>query len=157
MEQWDVLITRLLLALAAGGAIGWNRGRAGKPAGIRTHMLISMGAALFVMTSVAHGSADSEGRAIQGVAAGVGFLGAGEIVHRTVAGVQKPLNLTSAAAIWVAASAGVAAGAGLWKLLVTAVVLTLLTLIVIKKVESRLGLSASQLRKQQHDEGEAQD
>ena len=111
MEDWGELISRLLLALAAGGAIGWNRGLAGKPAGMRTHMLISMGAALFVMTSLAHGSADSESRAIQGVATGVGFLGAGEIVHRTVRGAQTPRNLTSAAAIWVAAASGAAAGA----------------------------------------------
>lgn len=151
MQEWDVLITRLLLALAAGGAIGWNRGMAGKPAGIRTHMLISMGAALFVMTAIASGSADSEGRAIQGVAAGVGFLGAGEIVHRTVAGMQKPLNLTSAAAIWVAASAGVAAGAGLWKLIVTATVLTLITLIAIKKLEDKVGLPSDGSRAKERD------
>jgi putative Mg2+ transporter-C (MgtC) family protein len=142
MEDWNELITRLLLALAAGGAIGWNRGMAGKPAGMRTHMLISLGAALFVMTAVAHGGADSESRAIQGVAAGVGFLGAGEIVHRTVQGTKVPVNLTSAAAIWVAASAGVAAGAGLWKLLVSATVLTLVTLIVVKRIEAKLGAAS---------------
>lgn len=140
MDEWTVLITRLLLAVASGGAIGWNRGMAGKPAGVRTHMLISMGAALFVMTSGAHGSAEAESRAIQGVAAGVGFLGAGEIVQHTVRGVQRPRNLTSAAAIWVAASAGAAAGAGLWKLIVTATVLALLTLIAMKKLEAKLGV-----------------
>lgn len=139
MDDWGELTTRLLLAIASGGAIGWNRGLAGKPAGMRTHMLISLGAAVFVMTAIAHGGADPESRAIQGVAAGVGFLGAGEIIHRTVRGTMAPVNLTSAAAIWVSAAAGVAAGAGLWRLIVTATVLTLITLIVVKKLERRLG------------------
>ncbi|MFT3924761.1 MAG: MgtC/SapB family protein [Myxococcales bacterium] len=138
MHDWWTLISRLLLALMAGGAIGLNRGMAGKPAGTRTHMLISLGAALYVMSAGhQHPGSDAESRAIQGVAAGVGFLGAGEIVHRTKQGKPVPHNLTSAAAIWVAASAGVAAGVGLWELLVTATALTLFALIVIKKIEGR--------------------
>lgn len=58
MDDWGELIKRLLLALASGGAIGWNRGLAGKPAGMRTHMLISLGGALFVMTAATHGDVE---------------------------------------------------------------------------------------------------
>jgi putative Mg2+ transporter-C (MgtC) family protein len=136
-EDWTFIIFRLSVALVAGGVIGWDRERAGKPAGLRTHMLISLGAALFVMATLAAGSADAASRAIQGVAAGVGFLGAGEIVHRSLRGQvgYMPSNLTSAAAIWVSAALGAAAGYGLWKLTFSAAGLTWFTLYVIKKLE----------------------
>jgi len=135
VHDWWLVFSRLLLALFAGGAIGINRSLAHKPAGVRTHMLISLGAALFVMATHAHDGSDAQSRAIQGVATGIGFLGAGEIVHRSRQGVPRPHNLTSAAAIWVAASAGAAAGAGLWELILSAVALTLFALIAVKKVE----------------------
>jgi len=103
---------RLVLAAALGAIIGYQRERAGKPAGLRTHMLISIGSALFTVASVSGftGTVDPT-RIAAGIVTGIGFLGAGAILHREggiVAG------LTTAATIWVSAAIGLAAGAGLY-------------------------------------------
>ncbi len=131
-ENWRELALRLGGALLLGGTIGWNRERTHKAAGLRTHMLVSLGAAVFVLLPLQmNGSAGIEGltRAVQGVATGVGFLGAGEIlqVGRKVGGV-KVRGLTSAASLWVTAAIGMAAGCGLWQLGGLATGLTWLTL-----------------------------
>ena len=109
--EWVVLV-RLGLATLAGAAIGWNRHRAGKPAGIGTHALVALGAALFVAVPIGAGPGheDALSRAIQGVAAGVGFLGAGEIFRDPGAGTVT--GLTSAAALWVTAALGITIAAG---------------------------------------------
>ena len=103
-EFWDTAI-RLGAAVLVGGLIGWNRQISGKPAGLRTHMLVSLGAALIVLIPVQSNpthSADGLSRAIQGVATGIGFLGAGEILHRPSAkgNGESVKGLTSAAALW---------------------------------------------------------
>jgi putative Mg2+ transporter-C (MgtC) family protein len=103
---------RLVLAAALGAIIGYQRERAGKPAGLRTHMLISIGSALFTVASAFGftGAVDPT-RIAAGIVTGIGFLGAGAILHREggiVAG------LTTAATIWVSAAIGLAAGAGLY-------------------------------------------
>lgn len=137
------VIFRILLAAAAGSLIGWNRHISGKPAGLRTHMLVSLGAALFtlipLLTSEDH-VAESLSRTIQGIATGIGFLGAGEIFHETRArpGVLPVQGLTSAAAIWVTAALGMTAGCGLWALTVFATILTLIILSVARRVEPYL-------------------
>src|SRR5438105_14336745 len=82
--NWPGLFLRIIVAALAGGIIGYNREVRGKPAGLRTHVLVSLGAAVFVMIPMAlSNSADIEAatRVIQGVAAGIGFLGAGEILR----------------------------------------------------------------------------
>jgi putative Mg2+ transporter-C (MgtC) family protein len=113
-DAWSVeapLLLRLVWSTLAGGAIGWNRHLAGKPAGIGTHALVALGAALFVAVPASGaGSADALSRAIQGVAAGVGFLGAGEIFrdHSN----DRIVGLTSAAALWVTAALGITIMAG---------------------------------------------
>jgi putative Mg2+ transporter-C (MgtC) family protein len=109
--EWVVLV-RLLLATLAGAVIGWNRHRAGKPAGIGTHALVALGAALFVAVPIGAGPGheDALSRTIQGVAAGVGFLGAGEIFRDPGAGTVT--GLTSAAALWVTAALGITIAAG---------------------------------------------
>jgi putative Mg2+ transporter-C (MgtC) family protein len=103
---------RLLLATALGAVIGYQRERAGKQAGIRTHILISIGAALIALISIyGFGGVGDPARVAAGVVVGVGFLGAGVILHRQggiVAG------LTTAATIWVVAGIGLAAGTGLY-------------------------------------------
>ncbi len=124
----DLLMAlRLLLAAALGGAIGYERERAGKPAGLRTHMLICVGAALFTAVSVFGftGPADPS-RIAAGVVTGVGFIGAGAIIFRTAEGYIA--GLTTAATIWVVAGIGVAAGAGLY---IAAVITTAITLITL--------------------------
>lgn len=138
IHDWGALILRLGSALLAGGAIGWERQQRRKAGGLRTHMLVSLGAALFVLVPIeVSGSVDSVSRAIQGVAAGVGFLGAGEILHRSRPNShnQEVKGLTSAASIWVTAALGITAGAGLWELTLVGTLLTLLTLVGVKRLE----------------------
>src|ERR1700742_4552843 len=141
MLEWTDIVLRIGLALLAGSIVGWNRGRAEKPAGLRTHALTSVGSAIFVMAAMDGAStADAKSRAIQGIATGVGFLGAGEIVHRTMktSGNPSPRHLTSAAAIWAAAALGISAGVGLWKLTIVGIVTVLLILSAFKGIERRL-------------------
>jgi|SRR6478672_4357527 len=139
------LIPRLIVAVLVGAVIGWNRQVAGKPAGLRTHMLVSLGAAMIVLiplqTSEAH-SSDAVSRAIQGVATGVGFLGAGEILHESIQGSSQPKikGLTSAAAIWTTAALGMVAGCGLWLTSLTSTLLVWLILALVKRLE-HLGLA----------------
>ena len=122
------MVLRLLLAAALGAVIGYQRERAGKQAGLRTHILISSGAALIALVSIyGFGSASDPARVAAGVVVGVGFLGAGVILHREggiVAG------LTTAATIWVMSGVGLAAGAGLYVVATVATAIVLGVLIM---------------------------
>ncbi len=124
-----------------GGIIGWERQLRHKPAGLRTHMLVSMGSALFVLIPLAIGKNGNEReaieRVIQGIAAGVGFLGGGEILRQNQQEIGKVevRGLTSAAAIWVSAALGTAAGCGLWQLALIGALMSLFVLRVIKELE----------------------
>ena len=126
-----------------GGIIGWERQLRNKPAGLRTHMLVSMGSALFVLIPLAMGTnengLDAVERVIQGITAGIGFLGAGEILRQSQQEIGKVEvhGLTSAAAIWVSAALGTAAGCGLWQLALIGALMSLFVLRVIKKLERR--------------------
>jgi len=138
--DWLELVARVALAMAAGGVVGWNRQREGKPAGLRTHVLVAIGACLFTLapqTAATGASAEVVGRVIQGVAVGIGFLGAGEIFHRGPQpdGHGRIKGLTSAAAMWVTAAFGVVAGCGLWRLLLVAGTVVILVLTVMKRIE----------------------
>jgi putative Mg2+ transporter-C (MgtC) family protein len=105
------IILRLLVAAALGGALGYEREKHGKSAGVRTHMLVAIGAALFVLIpQQAETSTADLARVVQGVIAGVGFLGAGAII---LGNKQAEIRgLTTAAGIWVTAAIGIAAGMG---------------------------------------------
>jgi putative Mg2+ transporter-C (MgtC) family protein len=130
-DDWQAIGARLILALVLGGFIGWNRQKHHRAAGLRTHMLVSLGAAVFVMLPLQmQGTAglDALGRTVQGVATGVGFLGAGEIIQVQRGRKASVTGLTSAASLWVTAALGMVAGCGLWVLGVMATGLTLLTL-----------------------------
>ncbi|MBD2058343.1 MgtC/SapB family protein [Oculatella sp. FACHB-28] len=135
------IVLRLSLAIFAGALIGWEREAAEKPAGLRTHMLVSFGSAMFVLTSIQTGaveqSADVLSRVMQGVIAGIGFLGAGEIFSTTRSDSDqiRVKGLTSAAAIWVSASLGVVMGCGLWQLGLLGAGMTFLILWGVKKFE----------------------
>jgi len=120
------IVLRLLLAAALGAAIGYQRERAGKPAGLRTHVLICLGAALFTIASIyGFGPASDPSRVAAGVLVGVGFLGAG-VIMRTGEGIVA--GLTTAATMWAVAGIGLASGAGLY---VASAVATALMLIVL--------------------------
>ena len=102
---------RLILAAALGGLLGYDRERAGKPAGLRTYMLVSLGSALFVLIPQHAGMSEADiSRVIQGVVAGVGFLGAGAIVKGSRE--EDIQGLTTAAGIWLTSAVGIAAGLG---------------------------------------------
>ena len=108
------LAARLGVAAVLGGVLGLEREQRGKAAGLRTHMLVALGAALFTVAPLEAGM-ELEGlsRVIQGVAAGIGFIGAGTILKRTEE--EEIQGLTTAASLWLTAAVGMAVGAGrLW-------------------------------------------
>ena len=133
-----MILVRLVLAALAGGVIGWNRFRAGKPAGVGTHALVALGSALFVAIPVQMGPATHEGftRVVQGIATGIGFIGAGEI-FRDPDRDHRIHGLTSAAALWVTAALGVLAGCGSAVLIVAATAFTLLIVLAAPHLEHR--------------------
>ena len=117
MEAWQPtsypelnMAIRLLIAAVLGGLIGFERARAAKPAGLRTHLLVCVGAALFTIISIyAFGEGSDPSRVAAGVVVGIGFLGAGTILRQE----KAVVGLTTAATIWAVAAIGVATGAGL--------------------------------------------
>jgi len=121
------IVLRLLLATALGAGIGYQRELAKKPAGLRTHALISLGSALFTVISIFAftGEADTS-RVAAGVVAGVGFIGAG-VIFRGIRG-DGVAGLTTASSIWITASIGMAAGSGLY---LVSFIVTLITVLVL--------------------------
>lgn len=131
------VILRLIIAMLLGALVGFQRARTGKPAGLRTHMLVAMGAALLVLAPLEFGfdSADLS-RVIQGLVSGIGFLGAGAILK--LADEHQIHGLTTAAGIWMTAAVGVTVGLGLIGLALVSVVLTWLILSALSQVENRM-------------------
>ena len=126
------IVLRLLLAMGLGAGIGYQRERSGKPAGLRTHSLIAIGAALFTVVSIfGFGNGVDASRVAAGVVAGVGFIGAGVIFHSGANG-DILSGLTTAATIWIAAAIGLAAGAGMYLTAFLATVMTVVLLIIPK-------------------------
>ncbi len=122
---------RVLLAAALGSAIGYQRAAAHKPAGVRTHSLIAIGAALFTVAApLAFPNADPT-RIAAGIVTGIGFLGAGAIIRREGGLVG---GLTTAASIWVVAALGMAAGMGLYVIAAAVGAIVLLVLLIPSKV-----------------------
>ena len=121
---------RLVLAAGLGGALGYERENVGKPAGLRTHMLVAIGSALFVLAPRESG-ADQQAisRVVQGLVAGIGFLGAGSILKYREGHSEVIEGLTTAASVWTTAAIGVTVAMGRGS---TAVVATLLALIVLR-------------------------
>ena len=141
LSQWEMLI-RLGLAACLGSVIGMERERLQWTAGLRTHMLVCVGAALFMLVS-AFGFADSLGQAhvvldpsrvAAQVVSGIGFLGAGAILLRR----DKIRGLTTAASLWTVAAVGLAVGGGLYVAAVGATLIILCILAGIKPLERRL-------------------
>jgi putative Mg2+ transporter-C (MgtC) family protein len=132
LAQATRIVVRLAMAGFLGGLLGWEREHAGKAAGVRTHMLVAMGAALFVLVAQQAGIGPTEtSRVLQGIIAGVGFLGAGTILKGDAENQVK--GLTTAAGIWLTAAIGVAAGLGQEA---TAVLTTALALVVLWLIPS---------------------
>lgn len=127
VERTTRLVMRLGLAALLGGLLGLERERSGKSAGVRTHMLVAMGSALFVLASQQSGILQTDiSRVVQGLVAGIGFLGAGAILKNGNG--HQVEGLTTAAGIWLTAAIGMAAGLGQE---VTALLSTLLAVAVL--------------------------
>jgi putative Mg2+ transporter-C (MgtC) family protein len=126
------MVLRLLLATFLGAVIGFQREKSGKEAGLRTNMLICLGSALLTVLSIYAFPGSDPSRIAAGIAAGIGFIGAGVILHRSGGAV---VGLTTAATIWAVAAIGMAAGAGLYIIapVATALVFIILLLPHLKK------------------------
>lgn len=128
------IVARLAAATLIGGAIGVDREMRRKPAGLRTHALVSLGSAMVMLSSIdlattaAGFSSEPVSRAVQGIIVGIGFLGGGVIVKGANGG--RVHNLTTAASIWVVACFGIVCGAGQWTLAIGALVLALAVLVL---------------------------
>jgi putative Mg2+ transporter-C (MgtC) family protein len=110
-EDITRLSVRLLVAVSLGGLLGYQRESVGASAGLRTHMLVSLGSALFVLIPLQAGMEIADlSRVLQGVTAGIGFLGAGAILKLTDE--NQIIGLTTAASVWLTAAIGIAAGMG---------------------------------------------
>jgi putative Mg2+ transporter-C (MgtC) family protein len=135
-DQFARMAVRLLLAVFLGAMLGLERELRGMAAGLRTHMLVALGSALFVVVPLQAGmDLDAVGRVLQGVISGIGFLGAGAIVKMSGRGEIR--GLTTAASIWLTSAIGITAGMGRET---TALLTTLLALFI---------LTLSHLRTQQ--------
>ena len=125
-------LMRMIAAVVTGGAIGFNRDIYGKPTGIRAHALVSLGAAILMIAgSAIYGGGNdpsAPGRVIQGIVAGIGFLGAG-VILRAPEG-MRVFHLATAASLWVTTGVGVLCGLGAWKLAGLATLLILAVLVL---------------------------
>ncbi len=131
------IVANLFLSFILGGAIGWLREKEGKTAGLRTHILVSVGSALFMMLSaemlMLSGLADP-GRIAAGVVTGIGFIGAGAIVQAR----GSVIGITTAASIWVTAAIGMACGISYYVGAVVTTIVTLVTLHLLREIEHRI-------------------
>ncbi len=141
-------VMRIVVAAILGGLIGFERERHERPAGLRTHMLVSMGSCLLMITSVEvffmyrHLTEPDPGRIAAQVVSGIGFLGAGTILREGV----TVRGLTTAASLWVVAALGLAIGIGLFVPALTVTILALGTLAYLSRIEPQLFAGRSQRR-----------
>ena len=134
-------IQRLGIAMLAGIVLGFERERADKPAGIRTYMLVTQGAALFMICAImlsaqvtmADGTISDPGRIASTVVQGIGFIAAGVILTTG----REIVGLTTAAGLWVATAVGLLIGAGFYPIALVATVATVISLIVLHRIERR--------------------
>jgi putative Mg2+ transporter-C (MgtC) family protein len=137
-RQLTQMTVRLLMAAILGGILGFERESKGKAAGVRTHMLVALGAALFVMVPQMSGNqADAMSRVVQGVIAGIGFLGAGTIIKGKDEDAGHVKGLTTAAGLWMTAAIGVSAGLGRESTAVLSTLLALAVFSVMPKIVKR--------------------
>ncbi len=127
---WDIFL-RLLLAFLLGSLIGLERESIQKPAGLRTHVLVTLGSAIFTLLSIEGFFGADPARVAAQIVSGIGFLGAGTIIKTG----QYVRGLTTAATLWVSASIGMACGAGNYWTAISGTTVALLGLIFLKHVE----------------------
>ena len=142
------VLIRMTAATLLGAVIGIQRERAGKPAGLRTHMLVTLGTAVFLLACSGVGmSHDALSRVIQGLVTGIGFIGAGSILKLSE---QRDVQgLTTAAGVWMTAAVGVAVGLGSLGVALLSTVFTLIILSLAKRFER--GADGKRAREERHD------
>ena len=135
--EFTRFVVRLLLAVILGAAIGYERERRRRAAGLRTHMLIALGVALVVIAAERSAFAPTDlSRVLQGVLAGIGFLGAGAILKRGES--EQVKGLTTAASVWATSAIAIAAGLGRATMAIIATIIALLILAVLSPLERRM-------------------
>jgi putative Mg2+ transporter-C (MgtC) family protein len=131
------VLIRLMAAVLLGAIIGVQRERAGKPAGLRTHMLVTLGTSVFVLACSGVGmSLDGLSRVIQGIVTGIGFIGAGSILKLSQE--RDIQGLTTAAGVWMTAAVGVAVGLGSLGVAILSTVFTLIILSLATRLERQV-------------------
>ena len=134
-----VIVVRVVVAALLGGIIGWEREQKGRAAGLKTHILVAVGSALFVLAPYLAGIDGGDNtRVMQGIVSGIGFLGAGAILRSRDG--SRVEGLTTAASIWMTAAIGMAAGMGKE---ILALVTTLLAWVVVAGLPKVLGETPS--------------
>jgi putative Mg2+ transporter-C (MgtC) family protein len=135
-ERLLIVLLRVFAAVLLGAVVGIERERAGKPAGLRTHMLVSLGTAIVVIACFDSGmSHDGLSRVIQGIVTGIGFIGAGTILKLNE---QREIQgLTTAAGLWMTAAIGVAVGLGILGVALIGTLVTVLILVLEHFIDSR--------------------
>jgi putative Mg2+ transporter-C (MgtC) family protein len=136
-EQFARVLIRLLFSAALGAVVGIQREHSGKAAGLRTHMLVALGSTLFVLIPLETGMplADTS-RVVQGIATGIGFIGAGAILK--LAGEREVIGITTAAGIWMTAAAGVAVGTGRLGIAAISIAFAWVILAIVGRIEARV-------------------
>jgi putative Mg2+ transporter-C (MgtC) family protein len=149
IPEWQI-IARLVIALFLGGTIGFDREVKNRPAGLRTHMLITLAAAIFSITTLEivagmekMGHSADPIRAIEAVTAGVAFLAAGTIIQSRA----QISGLTTGASMWLAGAVGVACGFGLYSIAVLATGLALIVLVGLQSLSEKINPAASPVSK----------
>lgn len=144
IAEW-LMIERLLISAIMGGLIGVERQMHEKPAGLRTHVLVCMGATLFTLLSLSFSSSDASAvdvsRVAAGVVTGIGFLAAGSIFRDK----ERVRGLTTAADLWVIAAIGLSIGLGYYSVAVVATIVTLLILMIGRVFDNYLNKKATTL------------
>ncbi len=141
--SFNQALLRLLVALLCGGLIGLERERGDRPAGFRTNILVTMGAALFTLLSLIAFPESETARVAAQIVVGIGFLGAGVIILYSGTLV---VGITTAATLWASAAVGMAAGAGYYKLAMTATLIILFVLIALAYFEEKAVIKFSTRR-----------
>ncbi len=140
ISEWDLAL-RLIVAVLLGGLIGWEREAKSRPAGLKTHMLTALAAAVFAVVALElvhwakiNGTSADPIRAIEAVTAGVAFLAAGTIIQSR----GKVTGLTTGASMWLAGAIGVAAGTGLYSIAIYVAVLAFLILAGLQRLSQHI-------------------
>jgi putative Mg2+ transporter-C (MgtC) family protein len=128
-----IIALRLVLAVLLGSIIGWEREQQHRPAGLRTHMLVALGSALFTVLSINAFPGDVPGRVAANIIVGIGFIGAGTVMVNK----EKIIGLTTAASLWVTAAIGMAAGSGFYLIAIVTSIIAFATLFL-REIESKL-------------------